>query len=285
MELCRWLGRKNPGKLADKEIMLNFTGRLNFRKSITVVGIASSLVLVSACGTASTPPVASPSESSMASMSAEPSTTPSATASTVPVSSIPVKGPANNGKGEYLQTTISSDDPAMKYNPDVVMPDALAKFSVEDITAAQQVAMTFLAEEGIDSTLNDGKDVDAWFAVNKEKIAPELQAPVYDYLKAGKTFVATGSWDEANKNNLTYSYVPGKPRVKFRQITVTKVQTEDAPAGTSLIFHTDVQYIMAGSTKDITVKGTMMYAVRKDAATGKWLITGQKSNYEGFVKN
>lgn len=273
--------------------MVNSFSQLSWRKSLMTVGVASSLLLASACGSS---PSASPSapagtETSANSASTEPSTTASPKVSATDVSALPVKGPANNGKGEYLQTTISSDDPALKYNPDVVSSDALAKFSVADITAAQKTAITFLAEEGIDSTLNDGSDVDSWFAANKGKIAPELQTPVYDYLKAGKTFVATGSWNDANTEQWSYAYVPGKPRVKFRKIVVQSVSTEDAPAGTSLIFKTDVNYIMAGAkvdksaTSDITVKGSMMYAVRKDAATGEWLITGQKSNYEGFVKH
>lgn len=260
-----------------------------WKNSFAAVGIATSLMMTSACGVGSTPQDSTPAPSPSVSISQEasPSATPTPSA---PVSNVPVKEVVNNGKGEYQQTTISPDDPALKYDPNVVMPDATAKFSPEEIAAAQKSAVTFLAEEGIDSTLNDGKDVDGWWAKNKDRIAPELQAPVYDYLKSGKNFVATGSWDAANSGGWGYVYNKDQPRVKNRTITVTGVRSEDNPAGTSLIFNTDVDYTMAGKDSagaptDINVKGTMMYAVRKDAATGNWLITGQKSNYTGYVAN
>ena len=259
----------------------------SWRKSFAAVGIAGSLLMTSACGVGAnhtdSTPVPSPSVS--ISQQASPS------ASAVPTQaapSVPVKAVANNGKGEYQQTTISPDDPALKYDTRVVSPEAAAQFSPEDITAAQKTVITFLAEEGIDSTLNDGNNVDGWWAANKDKIAPELQAPAYEYLKSGKTFVARGSWDDANSKGYTYTYNKDQPRVKDRKIDVLSVKTESNANGTSLIFNSNVDYVMAGkdsagASHDINVKGTMMYAVRKDAATGNWLITGQKSSYEGFV--
>lgn len=262
----------------------------SWRKSFAAVGIAGSLMMTSACGVGGNQPDSTPVPSPSVTISQEASPSAVPTVPTPPASSIPVKEVVNNGKGEYQHTTISPDDPALKYDPNVVMPDASAQFTPEEITAAQKTAITFLAEEGIDSTLNDGNDIDGWWAKNKDRIAPELQQPVYDYLKSGKTFVARGSWDDANSKGYTYAYNKDQPRVKSRKIEVIGVRSEPGAAGTSLIFNTDVDYVMAGkdsagTPKDINVKGSMMYAVRKDAATGNWLITGQKSNYTGYVNN
>lgn len=261
----------------------------SWRKSFAAVGIAGSLMMTSACGVGSNQPDSTPVPSPSVTISQEASPSPSATPS-VPVSTIPVKEVANNGKGEYKQSTISPDDPALKYDPNVVSPDASAKFTPEDITAAQKTAITFLAEEGIDSTLNDGTDVEGWFAKNKDKIAPELQDQIVPYIKSGNDFVTTRSWDKSNSAGWGYAYNKDQPRVKSRKIEVTGIRSEDSANGTSLIFNTDVDYVMAGKNsagvvKDINVKGQMMYAVRKDAATGNWLITGQKSNYNGYVSN
>lgn len=256
---------------------------LNFRKSITVVGVASSLLLVSACGTVSTPPVASPSESSTASKSAEPSTIASATASGVPASSIPVKGAANNGKGQYLQTTVSADDPAMKYNPDVVDATIKAQYSPEQITDAQRMVVTFTAEEGIDSILNDGNDVEAWWAANKDKIAPEFQGKVKSQLDSGREFVNRRSWGPERAGDFTYDYKASSPRISERKIAVASLKSGN-DVDNSIVITMKVNYVVqakdsSGKSFPVKVLADMMFAVRKDAASGKWLLDGQNSSY------
>lgn len=260
----------------------------SWRKSFAAVGIAGSLLMTSACGVGAnhtdSTPVPSPSVS--ISQQASPS------ASAVPTQaapSVPVKAVVNNGKGEYQQTTISPDDPGMKYNPATADATIKSQYSPEDITSAQQFVVKFIAEEGIDSTLNDGNNVDGWWATNKDKIAPEFQANVKSQLDQGREFVARRSWgasDGASKG-LTYSYSKDAPRVTKRSIAIDKIYSVN-DADNSLVINTNVDYVVnakdaSGANVPINVKGQMMYAVRKDAATGSWLIDGQKSSYEGFA--
>jgi hypothetical protein len=100
------------------------------------------------------------------------------------------KGVANDGKGDYLQTSIADTDPAMKYNPAIADDAAKAHYSEAELAEAQKVIVRFIAEEGIDSTLNNGTDIDGWFAANKDQIHPAVHDIVLADLKADKDVVA-----------------------------------------------------------------------------------------------
>lgn len=258
----------------------------SWRKSFAAVGIATSMMMVSACGVGGNSPDTTPSPTPSVSISQE--ATPSAVP-TVPVSSVPVKEVANNGKGEYKQSTIAPTDPAMTYNPATADETIKSQYSPEQIQEAQQVVVKFIAEEGIDSTLNDGADVDGWWAKNKDRIAPEFQTTVRSQLDQGRDFVARRSWGADNPQGFTYDYNKDATRVAERKIDVAQIYSVKDPDN-SILVNTNVAYTVrgkdaAGTSIPINVKGNMMYAVRKDAATGNWLIVGQKSNYEGFAVN
>lgn len=199
---------------------------------------------------------------------------------------IPVKGPANNGKGSYLQTTISDDDAAMRYDANIVDPTIAAQYSPDEIADAHRFIVRFIAEEGIDSTLNDGTDIESWWSRNKEKVAPEFQEKVKSQLLDGREFVNRRSWGQDNPWGFTYAYLADQPRVKARTITTQKIFSVN-DKDRSIIVKADVDYNMQvkrpeGSASLNNVKGYMQYAVRKDAATGKWLLDGQLSSYEAF---
>lgn len=255
----------------------------SWRKSFAAVGIAGSLMMTSACGVGSNQPDSTPVASPSVSISQEATPTVAPTPTTP---ALPAKGVVNNGVGEYQQTTIAPDDPALKYDPATADATIQSQYTPEQIAEAQKVVVTFVAEEGIDSTLNGGKNVDAWWAANKDKIAPEFQNDVYKELSSNGEFVARGSWGRGNPDNLTYNYEANSPRVQQRSIKVEKIFSVNDP-NNSIVINSKIDYIVkakdsAGKEMPINVKGDMMYAVRKDAATGKWLIVGNKSNYEGF---
>jgi hypothetical protein len=210
--------------------------------------------------------------------------TPAPSATPTLGSGIVAKGVANDGKGVYLQTTISDSDPAMQYNPDIADDAAKAHYSETDLSEAQKAAVKFIAEEAIDSTLNGGgNDVDGWWAANKDQILPANQSIMLSDLKAGKGILATESWMTAKTG---YSYVHGEntPRVTSRTITPTKLRYRESGSVQGVMLDTKVSYDMAatgGTNNNVqSTTGDVSFAVAKDPADGgKWKIAGYNVAY------
>lgn len=257
------------------------------RKIISAVGIAGALVFTSSCAssgalTPSTPTdTASPSSISQ---TATPSATPTATAPAL-AAGIVAKGVANDGKGEYLQTSIPDTDPAMKYNPAITDDAAKAHYSESDLADAHKTVVKFIAEEAIDSTLNGGNDVDGWFAAHKNQILPENQGLMLSDIKndnGEKQVLARESWIAAKPG---YSYVHGAttPRVVSRTITPTALRYVEGGNLQGVMLDTNVSYSMkvaGGSHSGIqSTTATLSFAVAKDSADGKWKIAGYNTNY------
>lgn len=261
---------------------------MNFRKIIVVTGITGALVLTSAC---SAPVASSPTSTTIPSASASPA---SASSDTLPVlakflnlpTGIIVKRVANDGTGDYLQTSISDDDPAMKYDPAITDDEAKAHYSDAELAEAQKVIVKFIAEEAIDSTLNGGNsNFDGWFAKHKNEILPASQDAMLNDMKAGKEVLATENWMTAKED---YSYVHGDntPRVTARTITPTKFRYVKTGAMQGVMLDTKVAYSMAvtkgafplRSTQNST--GDLSFAVAQDSADGgKWKISGYTVTY------
>ena len=73
-------------------------------------------------------------------------------------------------KGEYLQSTIADDDPAMTYDPTTALGKPTDYLSLEQIEKGQKFAVKFIAEEVIDSPLNhNASSVDDWWSINANK--------------------------------------------------------------------------------------------------------------------
>lgn len=207
---------------------------------------------------------------------------------------VPIKGPAQNKNGKYLQTTLNPVDPVVgAFDPKSVTGDAVNTFSADELKEAVRIAEVFIAEEGIDSTLNgsnDPADVDAWWRTNKSRFTPKLQADAYEYVKAGNTLVVRGAWDKANTGNRQYWYDENSSRIQIRENTIKSVDVS-SKFPNSVGVDTNLNYIIwgkdeAGKKYPINVKGNFYLNLRKDETTdGKWLIDGQNCNYTGFVSN
>lgn len=178
----------------------------------------------------------------------------------------------NNGKGEYLQTTISNDDPAMKYNEAIVSDKAKDKYDEAELTAAQQAVVKFMAEQTIDSTVQGGGNGEEWLSKNESLIAPDFRDDVKTLLANPKSGFLI---DNPNRKSAGYEleYKKDAPRVASRKIDVTKIDlaSQDRPQ----IF-ANVEYTL--NTSDGKVEkaaGAVSYAVTK--VDGKWLISGYES--------
>lgn len=234
------------------------------RLNLTTVLVVSTL-LVTGCGGHSDSP------------STNPTADPKLSASLL------VKGLANDGKGDYLQTTIADSDPAMTYNSELADEAAKKHFSDAELTEAQKVAVKFIAEEAIDSTLNGGgNDVDGWYAAHKDEILPANQSIMLNDLKSGKGILAREEWMTKKSG---YSYVHGtdKPRVTERTITPKKLSFVEKNNLQGVKVSTDVSYSMpvtGGTHSGIqTTKGEVSFSVSKDPTDGKWKIAGYNTAY------
>jgi hypothetical protein len=258
---------------------------MNFRKIIVVTGITGALVLISGCSA----PVASSPTITTNTASAVP--TPS---DALPVltnfvklpAGVIVKRVAHDGTGDYLQTGISENDPAMKYNPVITDDEAKAHYSDTELAEAQKVIVKFIAEEAIDSTLNGGNtDFDGWFAAHKNEIFPASQSTILKDIKDGKGVLATENWMSTKED---YSYVHGDntPRVTARTITPTKFYYVKTDGVQGVTLETEVTYSMAVTKGAFPLRsiqkstGDLSFTVAQDSTDGgKWKIAGYKSTF------
>lgn len=197
---------------------------------------------------------------------------------------------ANDGKGDYIQTTVSDDDPALTYNKAIVGQTVLSSYKESEITDLQKQFVTFVAEEGIDSTLNDnptdGATQEAWWNKNKGRFDPSYQAELHSDLKSNdpnKPLVFRGQFRQAGNTKYSLLHGADKTHVHSRKITPTLIKVGTLDGRQAIRIQADVEFVLNANLKDKTVlettKGTVSYTYAKDAASGKWLITGFSSKY------
>jgi hypothetical protein len=252
------------------------------RLTLTAI-LAASTLFVAGCsgnGPAETQPATSTIVSPSAA-SPSPSASPTNSSLNLPAGII-AKGVASDGKGVYLQTSIADTDPAMIYNPAITDDAAKAHYSEADLAEAQKVIVKFIAEEAIDSNLNDGTDIDGWYAAHKDEILPANQAIMLADMKTNKGVVAREDWMAAKPG---YSYVHGAntPRVKSRTITPTKFRFVEGGGVQGVMLDTTVSYSMnvtgGAHTNVQSTNGDVSFAVAKDPVDGKWKIAGYNTAY------
>lgn len=253
---------------------------------MVAAGIAGALIFTSACSSPQATSVAeTPAASDAASAAATPSATPTPTNKfpyTLP-SGLVAKGVANDGRGEYIQTSIADTDPAMQYNPAITEDAAKVHFSEADLAEAQKVVVRYIAEEVIDSTLNGGGNPDLWLAAQKGQIHPTYQDMLLQDLKDGKDCVARESW-MATKPGFSYVHGADTPRVTLRVITPQKVRYVEGNGLQGVYVDTTAVYAMGVATDgvrkpDQNSTAELSYAVAKDAADGKWKIAAYQANF------
>ena len=254
------------------------------RLAVTAI-LAASALLAAGCSensTQATPTSSASAASTQSAVKPSQTTSPSSSAPTAP-DGIIAKGVANDGKGNYLQTTITDADPAMKYNPAITDAAAKAHYSEADLAEAQKVIVKFIAEEVIDSTLNGGgTDVDGWMAAHKDEILPANQSVMLEDLKSGKGGVAREPW-MADKPGYSYVHGDNTPRVVSRTITPSKFRFVESGNIQGVMLDTTANYgmkVTGGSGSGIQ-KSTaeISVAAAKDPADGKWKIAGYNTNF------
>jgi hypothetical protein len=262
-------------------------GRVNSRRTVSAFGIAGALIFASACSAsvaASPYGTSSPAESASAAAAPTATPTPAATFPFTLPNGIVAKGIANDGKGDYLQTSIADTDPAMKYNPEITDDAAKAHFSEAELAEAQKALVRFIAEEAIDSTLNDGVDVDGWFAAHKDQIHPANQVLMLEGVKSAKDILSRERW-MADRPGYSYAHGASTPRVTSRTITPVKLYYVEGAGLQGVMLYTTASWNMAvtkqGAMNGVQAStGEINFAAAKDPADGKWKMAGwDDTNY------
>lgn len=265
----------------------------NARKAVAPIGIAIVLLALPACAGQPVPNTPSASSTATASESLKASPIAASLAGSK-INGLSTKTElANDGKGVYIQTTVSDDDPAMQYKSSVVTPDATAAYSEAEIKEAQQFIVRFIAEEGLDSAINgspqDDGVINAWWESNKDKFDPEYQGDIHKNLIAKDPFYMLVFNNPSRDYSLAYG--EDKTHVHSRSIIPASIKADMVNGIQYLSFYYDTmaEYNVADeSTRHReAVKGSMIFSLKKDKTTGKWLISGYKNTFtitESLVK-
>lgn len=253
----------------------------NSRNAMTAIGIAAVLMLGTGCGGTTTPAAPIASET----VSAEPK---SSIAGTV-VNGIPTKPElAFDGKNSYVQTTISDDDPAMIYDEMKVRTNVFSLFSVDEIKEGQKLATKFVAEEVLDSILNDNyadkETIAKWLDANKEKFDPAQYDNFAKHLNApynpDDPFLVMGVHREGK-----YELVsgPDQIRIQSRTITPTIIRGDTVEGKPYVEYEVKVRVAykvkLKGQDTIETVDAVIQTTLGKDPVTNKWYISGSTNKF------
>lgn len=228
----------------------------NLKKVMALSVIAMSAFMATGCSSSTPEPAPS-----------------SATASENPTSTeIPTTGEVvDNGKGKYLQSTISDTDPAMKYD-ESSSDEAIKKlYSAEELAEAQKTAVKFLAEETIDSTVQGGGNPDKWLAENKDKIAAGWLEEASIKVKEPKAGLLINNPDR-EKAQYDLAYDEKSTRLVERKIEVLAIKENK---GRPYVEGTVSYGLKTNDGGRETASGKFAYALTKEG--DKWLLSGYRN--------
>lgn len=256
----------------------------------------ASLLAVSSCSAvtpkeASSAPAASASSSAAPSESKNPTPEDNKVKAGDVINGLPTKSElADNGKGKYIQTTILDTDPAMKYTQAVDAPEVTQLFTPDEVAEAQKFAVRFIAEEAIDSTINDNYAdaavISAWWERNKEKIDPVYHTTVLQSLQNSED-MTLAIVQRANFRKYNLANGPEQVHVLSRKITPTAITAGVVEGKNYLGFSVNADFEMAtdipsgtsGMTKPESTTATLYLTMRIDESTGNWVISGFKNTF------
>lgn len=253
----------------------------NSRYALTAIGLGAVLLLGTGCS-ATTP--AAPISSEAGSSESKPSI-----AGTV-VNGIPTKPElAFDGKGKYVQTTLASDDPANTWDPAITTPRASHYWTVEEMQDGQKVAAKFVAEEVLDSEINDNPGshevIERWVSKNGDKIGAA----------ARQAFIESLYVPEANKEDFLfrgthrqgkYELVSGETqtRIASRTITLTALRGDLIEGREYVEYEFDVNTVynakVDGRDAQEVVTGKFQLILGKNATTNQWEISGANNTFQ-----
>lgn len=253
------------------------------RNALLSICLAGTVFLTTACANSANEGVESSSASSTASAPASPNADGASSGALEDrsVNGLPTeKEPVADGKGTYLKTTISPDDPAFSYDAGVVSVDKPPMYTPEEVRQAHRTAVEY-AVDAIDSPMNgtpgDQASAEAWWADNQARFDPyyshEFHADLFS-LDPNKPVVYKGT----HRNGYGLQYGPDKTHISARTIETTEIFGGDLNGRNALAVSLTVNFSSAASIDGKEVPentvGQLRYTMVKDPGTGEFLITG-----------
>lgn len=209
------------------------------RRSVAAVGLAGLMTFSTACS-------GGQDMGNSPEVSSSPSPSISQTAPVGP--SITAGKVIKTDKGEYLQSTIAADDPAMKYDPSKSIANPEAHVSLEQIQKGQEFTVKYIAEDVIDSPLNNkASTVDSWWSENKDKFDPAYHESIRNDLEVRDGPVVQNKWHQDIDYKYDYIYSTQETRISDRNISVNEVYYSDT---NMLVFKTNYDYTAKVRTPD-----------------------------------
>ncbi|CAN7555113.1 hypothetical protein LJR013_003978 [Pseudarthrobacter oxydans] len=175
----------------------------------------------------------------------------------------------------------------MTINPGIIDPSVKSRFTDDEIASASKFILKFMAEEGIDSTLNgnplDAGNVNDWWERNKAKINPSDQEELHTDLQGqdpNKNLV----WRPLHRQGkYDLAYGADRTHVLTRTITPKSMKATESNGLTLLGLQADVNFTMAvvaqGHETVEPTNAEMAYIVTKGQEPGTWLITGYNTYF------
>lgn len=245
-----------------------------YRRAAASIGLAGLVVLFTGCGIQGPGGTPEDSHSPSASISPAAPAGPSITGGEV----------IKTDKGEYLQSTIADDDPAMTYDPATAIGNPEDHVSREQIEKGQKFTVKFLAEEVMDSPLNNNASgVDGWWSKNKDKFDPVYQDSIRKDFDDGDGPAVRNKWQEDYEPyDYEYIYSPTETRLSDRNIDVYEVYFSE---NNLLVIKTNWDYTAKVQTPDgiALEKVTGDYTVGltpSDKEESGWVISHYSHTYD-----
>lgn len=187
-------------------------------------------------------------------------------------------------KGEYLQSTIADDDPAMQYDPATALGTPEDHLSREQIEDAHKFTVRYIAEDVIDSPLNDNaSSVDSWWNENKRIFDPAYHDAIRQDFVDRDGPVVRNKWHEDVAVDYEYGYVYSstETRISDRNIKIYETYYSE---NSMLVFKAKYDYSAKVPTPDgigyEKVSGEYVVGLRpSDAGESDWVITHYDSEY------
>ena len=221
-----------------------------------------------------------------------------ATASQVPAKpAFPTLGVVNDGSGEYLQTTVADDDPALAWQPEKFVRAEINAMPKDRVLAAQKTAVKFIAEEGIDATMNavherlgqpEGTTTlnpaasqvwAEWLSRNQSKYASNYKLDLQDPWKHTNRGTGSGTVGpgvlfggdrQFVKSGPQFSYVYGadKTRLLDRKFDIKAISGDNN--GVQMLLEVDFNLAATYAGKPVIERGSQTYTIEMVEEAGVW---------------
>lgn len=270
------------------------------RRGVAVLSIGTAVVATGACGAQPKQEEApTPTTTPTAEQTTEaPAPTPEGFTYELP-SGFTTGQPAQSIHGEYLPLSLEENSPLLNYSDSVATPEVVSNFDPEDVQEAQQIASTFVVEQGVDSVLvydYSEENAEAWWNENKDVFHPDYQNDFHSLVTDGSKrnpLVDNNGGDALGPNGERLEgghWSRGNPvyetgTVRTGNVSIELVEISSDSNGSYLGFEYDASVSRIIEDPSDLSKGPLVETTDSDFTiymlphNGSWRIAGTNNNF------